>query len=83
MPVVSDQLGLCDGRTASRPTRSSCWRVVVLVDCNVQGRAAAATTKDTEQVSLARAVDRAPDRDGGYDLMDHRAGDEPPEIDWS
>jgi hypothetical protein len=50
--------------------------------CDVQGRAAAATTKDIERVSLARAVDGAPERDGGYDMMDHPAGDELPEIHW-
>jgi len=36
-----------------------------------RGRAAAATTRDIERVSLARALDLAFERDGGYDLMDH------------
>jgi hypothetical protein len=79
--VHSDQLGLRASRTATRPIRSSCWRVVVLMDRDGQGRAAAATTNDIERVSLARAVDRAPERDRGY-LMDHRTGDEPPDIHW-
>lgn len=68
-------------RTGHPSYRSSCWRVVVVVDCDVQG-AVAATTTDIERVSLARAVDRAPERDGGYDLLDHNAADGPPEIHW-
>ena len=58
------------------------WRVVEVMHCDVQGRAAAAITKDIKRVSLARALDRAPERDGGHDLMDQLAGGEPPEIHW-
>ena len=50
--------------------------------CDVQGRAARATNKDIERVSRARALDLAPEPDGGYDLMDQLAGAEPPEIHW-
>ena len=81
MCVVSDQ-PLRASRTGTRPARSSCWRVVVVTHCDVQGRAAAAITKDIERVSLARPLDLASERDGGYGLMDHLAGDEPPEIHW-
>jgi len=52
------------------------------MDCDVQGRTAAAATKDIDRVGLARALDLAPERDGGYDLMDHLPGDEPPESHW-
>ena len=80
--VVSDQLGLCAGRTATLPPRSSCWRVVVDIDCDDQGRAAAATTTDIKRVSLVRARDLAPERPAGYDLTDQLVGGEPPEIRW-
>jgi len=50
--------------------------------CDVQGRAAAATTNDIKRVSLARALDLAPERDDAYDLMDQLAGGERPENHW-
>jgi len=59
------------------------WRPVVVIDCDEQGRAAVAITKDLKRVSLARALDLAPDRDHGYDLMEQLARGEPPEIQWS
>jgi hypothetical protein len=91
VPVVSDHLGLCASRTANRLLRhpvggSLCWLVVVLAGrcrhCGVQGRAAAAATEDIERVSLARALDLAPEPDRDYDLMDQLACAEPPEIHW-
>lgn len=74
VPVVSDQLGAW-----RRPDRDPSYSLILSARA---GAAAAATTTDIERVSLARAVDRAPERDGGYDLLDHNGGDEPPEIHW-
>jgi hypothetical protein len=82
VPVVSDQLVLSDGRAATLPPRSSFWLVVVDIDCDDQGRAAAATTTDIKRVSLVRARDLAPERPAGYDLTDQLVGGEPPEIPW-
>jgi len=58
------------------------WWVVVVMDCDEQGRAAAAVTEDIKRVSLARALDLAPERDDAYDLMDQLAGGERPENHW-
>ena len=82
VPVVSDQLGLRRPEPRPVPLRHPVGRVVVVMDCDVQGRTAAAATKDIDRVGLARALDLAPERDGGYDLMDHLPGDEPPESHW-
>jgi len=82
VPVVSDQLGL------RRPDRDPSHSVVLLAGslsswiATCRGGTAAATTKDIDRVGLARALDLAPERDGGYDLMDHLPGDEPPESHW-
>ena len=69
MPVVSDQLGLCAGRTAIRPARASCS-----VERGI------ATDPAPEVSSFARALDLAGERDDGYDLMEQLARGEPPEI---
>jgi hypothetical protein len=69
-------------RTATRPPRSSCWGVVVDMDCDEQGPAAAATTTDIKRVGLVRARDLASERHAGYDLIHQLAGGEPPEIRW-
>ncbi|MGH2887842.1 MAG: hypothetical protein ACRDPA_34955 [Solirubrobacteraceae bacterium] len=68
-------------RTAWASVFAGRW-VVVVLDWDEQGRAAAAITKDIKRVSLARALDLAPERDDGYDLMDQLAGGEPPAIHW-
>ena len=81
VPVVSDQLRLCAGRTANRSAPSSCGRVVVVI-ATCRGAHQAATNKDIERVSRARALDLAPEPDGDYDLMDQLAGAEHPEIHW-
>lgn len=58
------------------------WRPAVVVDCDEQGRAAEAITKDIKRVSLARALDLARKRDAGHDLREQLARGEALEIHW-
>ncbi len=57
-------------------------RVAVVMDCDKQGRAAAATiTRDLSPRSSS-IVDLDPDRDDGYDLTDRLTDAGPLEIPW-
>jgi DNA primase len=58
-------------------------RVAVVMDCDEEGRAAAATiTRDLSPRSSARILDLAPDRDDGYDLTDRLNDADRLEILW-
>ena len=58
------------------------WRVVEVMHCDEDGRAAAAITNDIKRVRPAGALDRAPQRLDGHDLTDQLPRGERLEIHW-
>ena len=58
-------------------------QVTVIMDCDEQGRMAAATiANDLSRVSDVHVLDLAPDRNDGYDLTDRLLEGWEPEVPW-
>jgi hypothetical protein len=58
-------------------------QVTIIMDCDEQGRTAAATiANDLSSVSDVRVLDLAPDRNDGYDLTDRLLEGWQPEVLW-